>query len=104
MTFGQGRRFQIVVGFDPLKTQTIVGYPLLEPKTGIQLMLHRPYQESGNPINSIWKVTEFTTGQRIEIDNATSRAIAATMAIKKIEGMPPHELQQIMSEAPKVNE
>ena len=104
MRFGQGRRFQIVVGFDPLKTQTIVGYPLLEPKIGIQLMLHRPNRESGNPINSIWKATEFITGQQIEIDNATTRVQAVTMAIKKIEGLPPGELQQIISTAPKVNE
>ena len=103
MTFGQGRRFQIVVSFDPLQTQTIVGYPLLEPKIGIQLMLHRPYKENGNPLNSIWKVSEFTTGQRIEIDNATSRAIAVAMAIKKIENLPQGELLDIMTAAPKIN-
>ena len=103
MQFGKAQNFKVVVGFDPLKTRTMQGYPVLDIDVDIDLMVHRTYPPDRNG-KSNWGICEYTTGQRIDLFvNAKSREIAVVAVLKRIEMLDDGELEKALSEAPKVN-
>lgn len=98
MQLGRQMEFNIVKKFDPVQTEKIQGYPVLDAGIPIQLMVHRRNPGRG------WVVSEWTTGQRIDLPvTVTRRENAAQMAIDKIRTLPPGKLQELLKNAPKVN-
>ncbi|MDE0683551.1 MAG: hypothetical protein OXI63_11595 [Candidatus Poribacteria bacterium] len=90
--------FKIVTRFDPLTTETIRAHPVIDAGVPIQLMVHRPKNGTG------WMVSEWTTGQRIDLPSrATSREMAVMMVVQKIQTLPPGKLEALLADAPKVN-
>jgi len=99
MRIGRLMDFKIVRAFDK-HIEKIQAYPVLDvPNIGIQLMVHRRQQGRG------WAVSEWTTGQRIDLPVATvtRRETAAQMAIDKVRTLPPGKLEALLADAPKVN-
>ena len=98
MRFGKLMDFKIVKRFDPLQTETIRAYPVLDAGVPVQLMVH------SSRIGAGWGISEWTTGQRIDLPKtAASREHAVMMAVQKIRGLPPGKLQALLADAPKVN-
>ena len=99
MQIGRLMNFRIVTGFEPLQTEMIRAHPVVDAGLPIQLMVHR---RDGQ--NSDWMVSEWTTGQRIDLPSkATSREIAIMMAVQKTQALPPGKLEALLADAPKVN-
>ena len=92
--------FKIVTGFEPLQTEMIKAHPVIDADLPLQLMVHRPISGTG----SEWLVSEWTTGQRIDLPSpATSREMAVMMVAQKIRELPPGKLEALLADAPKVN-
>lgn len=103
MRISKLENFRIVTGFDPLKTQWIKAYPILDLDVPIKLMVHK--EQSIARKRWEWVVYEFTTGQLIELEQkATTRDMAVLLAVQKIRALPPGKLEAIMEGAPKINE
>ena len=98
MRLGRLMEFKIVKKFDPVQTEKIQAYPVIDAGVPIQLMVHRRKHGRG------WVVSEWTTGQRIDLPvTVTRRETAAQMAVDKIRALPAGKLAEILKGAPKVN-